>query len=408
MLVIKIAWRNLFRKSSRSLATAAAIGLGLSFFIFFYSIEDGMRAQLVSNATDYYLGHIQITAQAFQEEYDPKYSIAHPAEIAQILSRDPNIRAYAERVEAPAFLNSSAGSVGVLLTGIDPGAEGKVTRLNRVVHSGAFLQAGDDQAIVLGESLARKLELGQGDRLVATVSSTDGALVQEYFRVKGTIRTGSESLDRSLALVTLRTAQRMLSLGERVTTLVLAVDQPSRVDRVQAELRSKLAGGAYAIKTWYDLSPILLQTIGLFNFILYLIGNIVFVVIAVGVANTVLISVIERNRELGVLMAMGTSRGRIVGMIVAETVCLGLLGLAIGNILGLSFVLTAGATGIDFVRFNTAVSEIPGAMRVVYPKIELVHTVIASVMLFLIMVCVSVFPALRAARLKPAEAIRFV
>ena len=388
--------------------TVSAIGLGLSFFVWLWALDEGFNQQIVDNATGYYLGHLQIAATAFRLEYDPKFSIADPARISEALKRDRRIESFTSRIEMPAFLNSAAKSTGILLSGIDPEDEAKVTAFSRKIKPGEYLGPADDQFIILGKKLAEDLGVSVGEKVVVTVSAPDGTMVQEAFRVKGLIDTGIENIDSGLACVTLAKAQNLLGLGNRVTSFIIKLKQESQIDRVEKDLKRQLGTVFFDIQSWSEIMPILISAIGFYKLMMYIILEVVFAVMATSIANTVMMSIIERTRELGVMMALGTSGFRVVKMVFCEILILGVLGIIIGNVLGSVFILVTQRTGVDLTMFISSLRDIPGAMTMVYPVVKIEDLVTPSLLLLALTVLISVFPSLRATRLKPAEAIRFV
>ena len=388
--------------------TVSAIGLGLSFFVWLWAFDEGFNKQIVDNATGYYLGHLQIAATAFRLEYNPRFSISEPDQISERLKADKRIGSFTSRIETSAFLNSATKSMGVLLTGIDPGNEAKVTAFPGKIKPGNYLSEGDEQFIILGKKLAEDLGVDLGEKIVVTVSAADGTLVQEAFRIKGIIDTGIENIDSSLACVTLAKAQNMLGLGNRVTSFVIKLKQESQIDRVEKDLKRQLGTVFFDIQSWSEIMPILISAIGFYKLMMYIILEVVFAVMATSIANTVMMSIIERTRELGVMMALGTSGFRVVKMVFCEILILGVLGIIIGNVLGSVFILVTQRTGVDLTMFISSLRDIPGAMTIAYPVVKIEDLVTPSLLLLALTVLISVFPSLRATRLKPAEAIRFV
>jgi ABC-type lipoprotein release transport system permease subunit len=406
MLNLKIAWRNITRQINRSAITISIIGIGLAFFIWLWALDDGFNNQLVNNATGYYFGHLQVSAAGFYPEYNPKFSIAEPARIGRILMNDKKVKSVSPRIEAPVFLSSATRAKGTVLIGIDPENEAKVTSFPHRIKAGKYLVEGDSQLIIIGKIIAEELGVEVGDKIVVTAAAADGTMAQEAFRVKGLIDTGIQNLDSVLACVSLSSAQAMLGLKNKTTSFVIKLHDQGKLGQMERELKKKLGKEGFYVRSWQEIMPALSDAIGFFKSVMLIILSTVFTVMAVGTANTVMISVIERTRELGLTMALGTSGRQVVIMVVWETILLGILGIILGNGLGLALILITQRTGIDLSRFNMKV--IPGAMSIVYPDIVVPHLLEASLLLLLLTVIISIFPAMRAVRLKPAEAIRFI
>jgi ABC-type lipoprotein release transport system permease subunit len=384
----------------------SAIAFGISFFIWLWAWNDGFKAMLVNNTTGYYIGHLQIAAVGFRPEYNPQFSISEPGKVEEVLKNNHRISAFSSRIETPSFISSATKSMGILLIAIDPSAESKVTLFPQKVTTGEYLRKEDDQAIILGKKLAENLRVEAGDKIVITISAVDGSLAQAAFRVKGVMDTGIRNLDGSLACITLSSGQRMLSLSNGVTTFVIKLKDQSQSEKVEMELKQKLSSVRYDVESWQEIMPILIYITGFYSFIMLIMLEVAFAVMAIGIANTIILSVIERTRELGVMMALGTNFPRLAMIIVLESILLGILGILLGNGLGLILVLITQRTGIDLTLFN--IKDMPGAMSIVYPVIVVEHQIFVSVLVLVFTVLFSVFPLLRVCRLKPAEAIRFV
>lgn len=408
MLFLKIAWKNVLRRPTRTAITVSAIGLGLAFFVLLWSLADGLYAQLINNSIGFQLGHLQINATGFRQEYNPKIALNESDKITDWLEKDKRIKNYSKRIETPAFLYSATGSMGILLTGINPSEEAKVTVISRTISAGDYLDERDERSILIGKYLAENLGVDLGEKLIVTVSAADGTLAQEAFRVKGIFNTGVENFDKSLVFITLASAQRILTLEKKVSTIAVVLKEGAKVEEVEQDLKNEFGNVIYDIRSWKEIMPIIVQMIDLFNLILYLVLEIVFVVMAIGVSNTILMSVIERTREFGMLMAIGTSGSRIVKMVIFESIFIGIIGIIIGNAIGIILILAIGRIGIDLSLISSALRNYPGLMRMVYPVIVIQHLIIPSLLLLLVNVLVSLYPSVKAARLKPMEAIRFI
>jgi ABC-type lipoprotein release transport system permease subunit len=403
-----IAWRNILRNRRRSLITVSSIGFGLGAMLFLWGYIDGAHLQLKENFTGLFMGHLQIHAQGFEKTKSLIRVIKNPAPLETTLRSRSEISAYTARVRTFAFFRAQENSFNGLLVGIDPIREPKVSKIGSTIRLGRFLQAGETGAIVLGASLAETLNVTLGDRVVSTVQETDGRFGDKAFLVVGTVKTGVEEIDKGMALVTLADAQTMLGLGGGITDIVLHIHNLSRLEQFVRALRKQLSEGDLEIMTWSELSPILQQWIDFDEAIAYVFLLIVLVVIIAGILNTILMAMLERTREFGVMLALGTKGYQLAFMVGAESFLLGLIGLGAGITLGLSsvgiFAYLGVPVGADVKEAfaNFFISD------VVYPMVVWNHLLSNSLIVIVSCILISLYPAWKVSRLKPAKAMSTV
>ncbi len=405
----KIAARGIGRNPRRSLLTAGATAFGLAAFWFLYAFADGFFEQMIENSTGYLTGDLQIEQRGFREELSPERVITDPQPLLARLRSLPQVRAAAPRVKVQAMVSSSTATEPLLLHGVVPALEQKITVLQRALVEGRYLAAGDKRGIVLGRKLVDKLGLQLGEKLVVTVQLADGSLGSAAYRLVGVFRTGNDLFDTTLGLVSLSAAQRLMGMEDGAVSLIAVALQDRReVAQVAETLRSALRGSPYEVLTWQELLPVVVQMIDLSKLDFYVVLAVVFAVVAMGVMNTLLMSVLERTREFGVMMALGTHPWQILRIVVYESVILGLAGIAAGAVLGLALVAYFGDQGMNLAAFAGATETIPGMTSTVYPVLMLAHIGLPTVVLFLIGLLAALYPAARAARLEPVRAIRHV
>jgi len=318
----------------------------------------------------------------------------------------PGIAAAAPRVQAQALISSPTKSVGVVLYGVDPALERGLTILHRTFVEGSALEAGADRDIVIGRRLAEKLGIRLGEKLVVMAPGVAGELGTAAFRVRGIFATESSSFDGAMVFVTLPASQRMLGLGQRVSSINLRLVDRAEVDEAAAQLTPLLRTDGLVASPWPRLLPRVADMLGLVRAIRTVIVAVFFLVVALAVMNTVFMAVAERTREFGVMMALGTPPDAIVRMVIYETVALMLVASVVGYAVGAAVVSLFGNIGLDLSGFYRDYSAIPGLTGIVYPRLVAGNLVGPGVGLFLASVAVSLYPAARAARLNPTAAIR--
>jgi putative ABC transport system permease protein len=399
-----IATRNLLRNRKRSAITVFGAAFAIVAYVFLSGFFDGFGEQIVDNSTRYVTGHMQIEREGLRRDLAPELAFEADAALAE-LRNQPDIAA-APRVQAQALVSSATKSVGVLLYGVDPVLERGITILHRTLVEGTALEAGAERDIVIGRRLAEKLGIRLGEKLVVMAPGLAGELGTAAFRVRGIFATESSSFDGAMVFVTLPAAQRMLGLGQRISSINLRLANRAEVDRVAARLKPALAKEGLVASPWPRLLPRVADMLGLIRAIRTVIVTVFFLVVALAVMNTVFMAVAERTREFGVLMALGTPPDGIVRMVVYETVALMIVASAIGYAVGAGVVTVFGTIGLDLSGFFRDYSSIPGLTGIVYPRLVVENLVGPGVGLFLASVAVSLYPAVRAARLDPTAAIR--
>jgi putative ABC transport system permease protein len=400
-----IATRNLLRNRKRSAITVFGAAFAIVAYVFLYGFFDGFGEQLVDNSTRYVTGHLQIEREGLRRDLAPELAFDASAALATVRSQ-PGIAAAAPRVQAQALVSSATKSVGVVLYGVDPALERGITILHRTLVEGSALEAGADRDIVIGRRLAEKLGIRLGEKLVVMAPGLGGELGTAAFRVRGIFATESSSFDGAMVFVTLPASQRMLGLGERVSSINLRLADRAEVDALAARLTPLLAQQSLVASPWPRLLPRVADMLGLVRAIRTVIVAVFFLVVALAVMNTVFMAVAERTREFGVMMALGTPPDAVVRMVVYETVALMLVASVVGYAVGAAVVLLFGNIGLDLSGFYRDYSAIPGLTGIVYPQLVAANLVGPGVGLFLASVAVSLYPAARAARLDPTAAIR--
>lgn len=407
-LFVLIAARNVSRNPRRTAITAAGTAFAIIATVFLFGFFDGFDEQIIDTATRYLTGHAQIERAGFRKDFAPELALDGSAASALLtrLQTAPHVAGAAPRVQAQAVASSATKSKGIVLIGIDPKLERAVTFIDRTVVQGTALRSGGDRDIVIGRKLAEKLNVRVGEKIVVLTQAAGAELATAAYRVSGIFATESASFDEGMAFVTLPAAQALLALGTRVSTINIRVDDRSQLAVVMGELRPWISASGYRVASWQELLPVVDQMVGFVIAIRAIIMAIVLAVAALAIMNTVYMSVAERTRELGVMMALGTRPGAVVRMVLYETGMIVALASVAGYAVGVLLVSYFGRSGMDFSSFFRDYTTIPGITGIVYPKVVIASIVAPGVALVLASVLISVFPARRAARLDPATAIR--
>jgi len=407
-MFMAMAMRSAWRNPRRSLLTASATAFGLAAFLFLYAFADGFFEQMIRNSTGFVTGHLQIEQQGFRDELSPGLHIANPQPLLQDLRGRPMVKAAAPRVQVKAMASSPTRTRPIVLYGVVPAQEARVTTLAKSLLRGEYLEEGDGQAMLIGQKLQQKLDVSVGEKLVITTQQAGGSLASAAYRVSGVFKTGSEFFDDGLAFVTLSAAQSLLGMGDAVSTITVSLQDRRQSGAMVEELQKRLSGTGYEALSWEQLLPVVVQMIDLTKMDFYVVLAIVFLVVALGVMNTLLMSVLERTREFGVLMALGTQPAQILRLVLYEALVLGLLGMAAGFVIGLAMVAYYSGRGMDLSAYAQSLDAIPGMTATVQPELMLEHVWLPALILFATGLLASLYPAWRAARLDPVVALHHV
>ena len=325
------------------------------------------------------------------------------AESLAALPAVKSIAAFAPRLRGEALAQSARASVGVRVLGVDPLREPRVSTLARSLREGAWLAA--PQRIVIGAGLARRLRAGVGDKVVLAVQDTRGDLTGEALRVGGIFEAPSRELDEAVAILRLADAQRLFGVKGEISEIAFTVPESEALAEPKAELAAAL-GGNVRVETWRELEPLLDTMITMFDQVGWVIYAAIFVAMAFGIANVLLMSVLERTREIGVLLAIGMPPARMVAIVLAESVVLVMLGVALGFGLGFAAIY-ALRDGIDLSSMSEGLRQFGVPTRLV--PVARAGDIRAPLWVAAVTAFVaSLWPALRAVRTRPAEALRRV
>jgi len=402
-IILAVALRNLLGHLPRTLLTVGAIAVGLASLIFLWSFNEGLHQNMLGNFQKAIIGSLQIHHEGFFQHPELSGHIQDPQQVEKAL-KEIGVEHYSRRLDAFGLVASDETTEGVMLIGMDPRTEPQVTELDKRIGIGRFLQPDDRYALILGATTANNLRVKLGGQVIIIGYDRYGAMLAESFTLIGIITSGEMGLDRGMAITSLETLQEMVDMQGKVTTFAVNVPE-QRIPSLTSELQKRLGGEALEIMPWYVMFPVMKEWVTLHNGFLYLfIGVVLFIVLA-GELNTLLLSMLERTREFGVFMAIGTSRQEIAALLMMESFFIGLLGILGGLVLGFVIVALTGVTGIDLSILLGSTSRFY-VDPLVYPQLNLDQLGITVSAILLASMVSGLYPAWRASLLQPAEAIR--
>jgi len=405
---VKMAWRNIWRNPRRTLLTICAIAFASAILVFMLSFQFGSYETMINSSVKIHTGHLQIQAQDYNDKGDIRLVVSDPAAIGRILDGTPGVEAYTYRANAFSMVSSSERTYGVMVVGIDPEREARVSTIKNVVRQGSYLSEGDADGVLVGEFLAKNLQVGPGDELIMLGQGRDGSVAATLLTVKGVYKSGLPDIDRSSIQITLKNFQDVFSMRGAVHEVVVIGDSLRDIPAIKAtvvaameNIRSKRPMVAL---DWMELVPGLLQSIQMdlvSGMIFYLI---LIMVVAFSIMNTFLMAVFERTKEFGVLMAIGTTPRRLTKILLIESISLTMVGIVAGIILGCIITLYFQAHGIDFSGSSELLSQF-GISGKMYPRLSVLSAAIGPALVLMITSLAALYPALKIRRLRPVEAL---
>ncbi len=412
-MLLRMAWRNLWRHRSRTLILGTAVFLSYGLLLASMGMGDDAHQQMVDAAIEGAGGEVLVHGAGYWDARTVDIRIDGADTVLATLGRVDGVRAAIPRVLVNGLLSTALGSRPVMLEGIVPATEAKLKDISDYVKEGDGLAATTVRSpLLLGRPVADELQVKPGDRVVLTASGADGEVTRALFHVAGIIQTGRADLDERVAYTTLDVAQKAVGLDGAVTQVGLLLDDGVPTDTVKARVEAALGAraGSLEVLTWQEALPEMVGYVEIDDAFLYIYVVVMYMVVIFAIANTFLVAVMERVRELGLLNALGMRGRRISRMILGETVFLVLLAMAAGLALGLGIHYSLVHWGIPMSAFGVKDMELSGvdvSSLVIRSRITVDKWIVASVLTALATVAAAIYPALRAARLAPAEAMRF-
>lgn len=408
---IKMAWRNIWRNSRRSVLTILAIVFATMLLVFMLSFQFGSYDTMINTAVKIHTGHVQVQAEGYRDKMDIRLVVPNPGAVDDVIKDTPEINAYTSRANAFSLVSSSDRTYGVLLTGIDPEREAKVSTLKKLVRRGEYLAQEDTDMALVGELLAENLKVDIGDELVVLGQGRDGSVAASVLKVKGIFSSGEDKFDRNSVQMSLGYFQDVFSMRGAVHEVVVLGSSLEDVKKIKKKLgagvRSIDNDGKLVILDWMELMPGIVQSIKLdlvSGLIMYVI---LIVVVAFSILNTFLMAIFERTREFGVLMAIGMTPGRLMRSLFLESVTITFIGIILGIISGGMVTWYFQVHGIVISGASEFLSQY-GLPERMYPQLSIFSVSIGAGIVLIITILTAIYPVLKVRRLRPVEAMTAV
>ena len=403
-MLLQVSWRNVWRNKVRSLVLVSSIALGIWAGVFILAFSWGMHSQYVNVAIKGQISHFQLHNPDFKKDKKIVFTIPDSREIIRQLDSMPDVKSASARIIAGGMVTSATTGAGATINGVDPADENAVTGLKGHVIEGAYFASGKRNQLMAGEKLVKKLHLKLGSKIILTFQDVNGDLTSGAFRIAGIFRTRNSSYDESNVFVRSADLGPILGIpsGSAHEIAILLHDNTD-LQAVQRQLVTLFPG--LLTESWEQLAPELKFVIESFNTTMYLFISIILLALGFGIVNTMMMAVLERVRELGILMALGMNKFKVFFMVMMETIYIALIGGPLGLVLAYFTIYYFGKTGINLSAFAKGLSAY-GMDSVVFPALMAPQYFDILLMVFVTAVLAAVYPSLKAIKFKPVDAIR--
>jgi ABC-type lipoprotein release transport system permease subunit len=407
VIELRLAWRNVWRNPRRTWLTVAATVFAVVLVVFTVGMAAGVHEKMIEDAVRINSGHLSISGPGYLDQRTLEQFVVFDDDLEARIRETEGVTGYAPRVMSFALLARDATTSGVAVLGVDPPRERSVSTLEQRIVEGAFLPADVEHPIVLGQRLANKLGANLGDPLLLYGVAYSLETAYEIFAVTGVVRLPDPELDRNLALITLADAQTFYVYGDRVSEIAVLTEDADHARSVTDALQIELAIAPGAeVHTWEELMPELVQIILLDDAGMYITVAVVIIVVGFGILNTILMAVLERRREFGVLLALGLKPRAVFRIVYIEALALSLVGLVVGLAISLPMLVYLEANPVPLGAEMSGLMELFGAEPVVTWKLKPMNPIGSSITILVLAVVAALYPAIKASRGRPVDVLR--
>ena len=411
MNLIDMAWRNVWRRKRRTLITASSIGFGVLLSATFTGMAVYMYGNMIDASASTGYGHVTIEAQGYNQTPTLDKRLSNAQDLRKRVLLQPGVEAAMVRIMGQAMFASAVKSVGGMFLAIDPEQESEqYNLLIRLIKEGEVFSNKDGTGVVVGSKLAEKLNLRLGKKLVYTTTDAKGEIVSEIARVSGIFSSGVAEIDAGLVLLPIDRVRKVLGYQQdEATLLAIMLEDQRSSEKMRDEIQLKFATDENEFLSWRQTQADLAGLITIDGTSNYISQFLVALLIAAGVLNTLLMSVLERSREFGVMMAIGMSANRLFRLVIAESICLALIGLFVGVLITAPWYWYLDVYGLDFSDMLGGEDySVSGVLvdPVVRIKLHFETIMIILSVVFSLSILSGVYPAWRAGRIPPIESLR--
>jgi ABC-type lipoprotein release transport system permease subunit len=403
-VILRIAWRNLWRNHRRSLIMLSAIALGVWGMIWMTALMRGMVDQMIDNSIKTLSGHIQLHAPGYRDDPSIEHlmpAVDRTAALKTLLASD-DVVAWSQRIRVPAVIRSEREVYAVTLVGIDPQRERDLSFIEQSISDGEYLKSVDDKRLIVGKKMLEHLETKLNRRVVLMSQDPDNNIAERGFRIGGVFDTDLQATETTYVFGGLETIRKMLNMGPGISEVSLLGHDYRDLDNLKDKTRS-VAAPDVEVTTWAENDPYMGTMLNVMDGFILIWFSIIFLALSFGLINTLLMAVFERTREIGLVQALGMKSSNILLMVLVESIIMLIIGLVAGNLLTWLTILPV-QDGIDISGVAEGL-EWAGMSSTLLPALIVKDVVLANSIVLVLGILASLIPAWRASRKVPIEAI---
>ena len=403
-MLLRMAWRNVWRNRARSLTLISSVAVGLFAGVFVLAIYQGLLKVRVRTVIRDEVSHLQIHHPLFRNDYEAIYTLPGIEKLEERLRTITEIEQSSSRSIAEGMLATGTGSNGIEIRGVDPVKEAQVSNLNEKVFEGDYFDKGLKNQILIGGKLANKMKLELNNKVVLSFTDKDNNVISGAFRIKGFYQSTNTPLDERIVYVKRQELNPLLAIGRGAHEIAILLKTDDSLDAVQIQLQKMYP--QLSVQNWKQLSPETEMSVATVNQFSLIIIIIIMLALAFGIVNTMLMAILERRRETGMMMALGMNQFKVFSVILLETVFLTFAGLPVGLLLAWGLSLYTGSYGINISSFAKEAMSSFGYGSIIYPEFPLQHVIEVLLIVIVTALLSAIFPAIKALSMPPVEALK--
>ncbi|MBE0651328.1 MAG: ABC transporter permease [Bacteroidales bacterium] len=409
-MLLAIAWRNLWRNKLRSSVIFISIAVGIIGAITSVGFMSGMVDQREDAAIANEVSNIQIHNPKFLLNDEAQYMVPGAAQKVSEIEQIPQVKGVSLRLKVTGMAASANAGAGITIRGVNVASELKVSDINQNVIEGTYLTQNARFPAVVGQKLAHKLDLGLGDKIIITLSDSSGTITSGAFQIEGIFKTANDQFDESNVFVKKSDLAKLIGYPNNVGNEIAIrlnsnMDTPMVVNKLDKMMVGDIHSDKIIIQSWDQIQPLLKSMVEMMDYFSYLFLIIIMAALAFAIINTMLMAVMERTREIGMLMALGMNKRKIFNLILLETIFLSIIGAFIGLGVSVLVVHHYAIYGFDLTNAASGLNSFGYSARIFF-RVSNEFYFISLILVVIIAIISSISPALKALKLQPATAIR--
>lgn len=407
-LYLRIAWRNVWRHRRRTFLIAIGMGVTMAMLVLYDGLIGGFEQAIYGNAIQLLGGNIQVHAPGYSEKAGrkPLLPLDDPEAIVRAAESQPNVVVASKRIVTGGLVTNREGAFAITIVGVETDKEGRITPVSENILSGRYLLPDDGDVIVIGQGLATAMEIEVGDRITMVGNTTHEQTRQRTMTVIGIYDVGVPSVEKGTIYISLAEAQSLFGLEGQVTEIVISLKQIGQEPGVMDALNTSVPG--YEVESWVTSIPDLKKTMDMKTGVMSVFGVFMLGIAAIGILNLLMMAVFERTREIGIVGALGLKPREITFLFLLEGILIGLMGAAIGAILGTAINGILGIYGLDYSQFANLTEYTALISGSIYPQLVPLKVLKHAFTVAIIAALAALYPAIEASRREPAEALHYV